>query len=94
MKVIGIPLLSEFSVKHADIRSQLIAWLNEAEEAEWKEPSDIKRRYSSVSFLSDNLLVFNLKGNAYRLAARVDYQAGLVLILRIGTHADYSKWSF
>lgn len=94
MRVIGIPLLTEFGVKHADIRSQLTAWLNETEEAEWKEPSDIKRRYPAVSFLSDNLLIFNLKGNAYRLAVKVDYQAGIVLIMRIGTHADYSKWRF
>ena len=49
-----------------------MAWLNEVEEDEWKEPSDIKRRYSTVSFLSDNLLIFNLKGNAYRLAVKVD----------------------
>ena len=94
MKVVGRKTLEDFVGRHSDVRSQADAWICEVEEAEWQSPQDIKARYAHASFLSDNRVIFNLKGNKYRLDTKVTYSTRIVLILRIGTHAEYSKWNF
>ncbi len=94
MKVVGRKKLEEFSRRHADVRSQIQAWLCEVEEAQWQTPHDVKARYATASFLGDNRVVFNLKGNKYRLDVKLSYKNQVVLIKRIGTHAEYSTWKF
>ncbi len=94
MRLVGLRRLEEFLARHADMRTQVAAWVCEVEEAEWRTPSDIKRRFPSASFLTGSRVVFNLKGNKYRLDTEVNFEYQLVVIVRIGTHADYSKWKF
>ena len=94
MEVVGKEKLHSFTQKHADVQSQVTAWLHEAEEAVWKKPNDIKLRYPGASFLPDKVVVFNLKGKKYRLVVKVAYNTGTVLVTKIGTHAQYSKWKF
>lgn len=94
MKVVGKQILEAFKDRHADVRSHVDAWCLEAEEAEWKSSRDIKARYATASFLADNRVVFNLKGNDYRLDVKVSYKSQVVLIKRIGTHAEYDNWKF
>jgi mRNA interferase HigB len=94
MKIVGVKILEEFGNRHADVVSQLKAWIYEVEEAQWRTPADIKARYVHASFLADNRVVFNLKGNKYRLDVKVSYKSQVVLVNRIGTHAEYSKWKF
>jgi mRNA interferase HigB len=89
---VGLEILSEFTRTHAEVRSQLQAWLAEAEEAQWRAPEDVKRRYRTASFLSGNRVVFNLKGRKYRMVVKVSYQLQIVMVERMGTHAEYSKW--
>ena len=66
--------------------------MNEAAEAVWAGPQDIKDRFPSASLLSENRVVFNIGGNNYRLLVRVAYNTGVVVILAVGTHAEYDKW--
>ncbi len=94
MIVLGKKTLEDFKKGHADVRTQIDAWVCEAEDAEWQSPNDIKARYTSASFLADNRVVFNLKGNSYRLDVKVAYKTKTVLIKRIGTHAEYDRWTF
>lgn len=94
MKIVGLRILETFGELHADVRKQVGAWLHEVEEAEWRSPADIKARYAAASFLADNRVIFNLKGNRYRLKIKVSYKSQIVLVKRIGTHAEYSKWKF
>lgn len=94
MKVLGKKILSEFIKNHADTASQVSGWLAEAEEAEWNTPNDIKARYVHTSFLSENRVIFNIKGNKYRIEAKINYQHQILLVKRIGTHAEYDKWNF
>lgn len=93
MKVIGKGVLDEFKAKHSDAKAQVDSWFAEVEAADWSMPSDIKQRYASASFLSDNQVVFNLKGNRYRLLVRVAYQTKIVLVKKAGTHEEYMKWN-
>jgi len=94
MTLLGRDLLDDFMRKHADIRHPLSAWIREVETSRWATPQDIKNRYRSADFLSGNRVIFNIKGNHHRVVAVVSYQAGIVRVTWIGTHAEYSKRSF
>lgn len=94
MRVVGRKRLEEFAIQHADVRAQSDAWLCEVEEADWQTPTDVKVRFPSASILSDYRVIFNLKGNRYRLEVKVSYEMKTVLVTRIGTHAEYAKWTF
>lgn len=91
MRVIAKKTLREFWMKHKNCEQQLKAWYNEAEKAEWKSPKDIKKDYPSASIIEGNRVVFNIKGNTYRLIIKVNYGFGMVWIRFIGTHAEYDK---
>ena len=73
MNVLNRQLLAAARKRHADAQPSLDAWLAEAMEAEWSRPLDIKRRYASASFLGGNVVIFNVRGNRYRLAVKVNY---------------------
>lgn len=91
MRVLGLPILEEFKRSHADARRPLDAWWLEVERASWQTTQDIKQSYRSADFLADNRVIFNIKGNTYRLVVQVRYRNGLVVVEWIGTHAEYSK---
>ena len=67
----------------------LKTWYAEAKSANWKSPADLKARYRSASFVSDNRVVFNIGGNRHRLVVHVNYGLGIVLIKFVGSHAEY-----
>lgn len=78
-------------MKHPDCAEQLKAWYREAENAQWDGPIDIKRNYPSASFLENNRVVYNIKGNHYRLIVRINFHYGMLGIRFIGTHAEYDE---
>lgn len=94
MRIVGLLLLQDFAKEHAGIRGQLNAWVSEVREATWRGPADVKTRYPTASFLSNNVVVFNLKRNKYRVDTKISYEVQVVLIRRIRTHAEYAKWQF
>lgn len=94
MKVVGRKRLTDFSKAHADVRQHALAWLAEVEAASWRNPHDLKLRYPSASFVGDRRVVFNLRGNRFRLDTKISYTNQEVLIVRVGTHADYDRWEF
>jgi len=94
MRIVGREVLHEFILQHADAKTAANAWLAEAEDAEWKTPVDVKERYPHASILSGKRVIFNLKGNKYRMEVKISYQSQIVLIRRAGTHAEYSRWKF
>lgn len=91
MRVIARKTLKDFWTKHADAEQPLKAWFHETRSARWKSFTDIKARYRSADALPGNRVVFNIKGNTYRLIVRIHYNTGLVFIRFIGTHAEYDK---
>ena len=92
MRVVGVEKIYKFINKHTDAANWLKAWLAEARSANWQSPQEIKDRYSSASFVENNIIIFNVKGNKYRLEAQVAYHTKVVAIKRIGTHSEYDKW--
>lgn len=94
MQIIQETLLDDFKRKHADARTPLKVWKAAVELAEWSGPQDIKDTFRSADFLSGNRVIFNIKGNRYRLVIEARYRKGLVIIEWVGTHAEYSKRIF
>lgn len=94
MRLAGTDKIDRFIRKHANAKDALFAWKFDAKQSNWSTPQDIKDRYRSADFLSDNRVIFNIKGNHYRLVVKVRYQNGIVLVEWVGTHAEYSKKQF
>jgi mRNA interferase HigB len=86
MRVISKATLVEFWQMHPASRHALQTWFEDASRAKWRSPQDIKLRYASASFVSSNRVVFNIKGNDYRLVVAVAYRFGAVYIKFLGTH--------
>jgi mRNA interferase HigB len=91
MRLVGRDKLDEFCGAHADARPWIANWIADSEVARWMGTQDVKRSYATASFLPDNRVIFNVKGNRYRLEVQIAYGAGVVVILWIGTHAEYTK---
>jgi len=94
MKVIARKTIDSFIRKHPDAKSSIESWYQEVIGASWKNTMDIKNRYATASFIGNNYVIFNIKGNSYRLVTKVAYNRQTVLIKWIGTHAEYSKKKF
>ena len=91
MLIVGRQKLSDFLSAHADARSWIENWIAHTEQAHWRTPQDIKNGYASVSFLSGNVVIFNVKGNHYRLEVQLSYNTHVVIVRWAGTHAEYTK---
>lgn len=91
MRIVGRDKLDEFSSAHADARTWVANWIADAEAAQWRTPQDIRRGYATASFLEHSVVIFNVKGNRYRLEVQVAYNTGVVVVRWAGTHAEYTK---
>lgn len=79
---------------HSDqraLKSALDAWFHEASGAQWRNSQEVKRSYATASIICADRVVFNIKGNAYRLVVAVDYEKGIVWIKWLGSHHDYDQ---
>ena len=94
MRIIGLGLLSAFCEQHADCRKWVANWIIDVRQSDWSTSHDIRMRYPAASFLASNVVIFNVRGNDYRLETQIAFQSGVVAIKWIGTHAQYSKRSF
>lgn len=94
MQLTNLKVLEDLKQAHADARGALDAWRSDVERAQWKSSHDVKDRFSTSSFLADNRIIFNIKGNSYRLVVKVRFSNGIVLIEWGGTHAEYDKKTF
>lgn len=91
MRIIAKKALREFWERHRDAEEPLLAWYREVEHEDWDTPAKVKEKYRSASIVANNRVVFNIKGNTYRLVVRVNYRARIVLIRFVGTHAEYDR---
>lgn len=91
MRVIAVSTLKSFweQAAHRDAEQPLKAWLEEAQAANWRQPADIKAQFRSASVLGNRRVVFNIKGNHYRLVVAVAYRFQAVYVKFVGTHAQY-----
>ncbi len=91
MRIIALSTLRTFWERHADAELPLRTWYAEASRARWRTPADIKAAHRNVSFTASNRVVFNIKGNDYRLVVAVHCDRGQMFIRFVGTHRQYDK---
>ena len=89
MNIVAVKFLRAFWEKHPDSEQALKSWADEVRKASWKQPSEIKEHYRSASILKNRRVVFNIKGNDYRLVVSIAYQYQAVYVKFIGTHKEY-----
>jgi mRNA interferase HigB len=91
MRVISRKTLKIFWKHHADAEGPLRAWFHEAKAAKWKSFQEIKRLYPAADVRPNNRVIFNIKGNHYRLIVKIHYNTGIVFIRFVGTHPEYDR---
>jgi len=91
MRIISRSTLRLFWEKHSNSEQALKSWYQEAQRSKWSSPNEIKKEYPSASIIADNRVVFNIKGNSYRLIVKINYDYGVIWIRFVGTHAEYDK---
>ena len=89
MRIISKKRLREFCERYEDAEQSLLSWYREVEKEDWDTPAEVKEKYRSASILGDNRVVFNIKGNKYRLVVKIKYEHRVVYIRFVGTHAQY-----
>ena|ERR1700741_2805209 len=93
MRIISRKRLREFGEQHADAITPLDAWYSLVRAKEYGSPGEVKADFPSVSFISDDVTVFNIGGNRYRLSVSIRYRTGIVYIRHVLTHAEYDRRS-
>jgi mRNA interferase HigB len=91
MRIIALKALRDFWEKHPQAEVPLRAWYAVASRAAWKSPADVKAAYRSASFLRNSRVVFNIKGNEFRLVVAVHYNREMMFVRFVGTHQQYDR---
>jgi mRNA interferase HigB len=91
MRIVSVQTLRTYWEANPDVEQQLRAWHDEVISQKWEQPADIKARYANASILKKRRVVFNIKGNKYRLIVGVAFKVGVVYIKFIGTHKEYDE---
>lgn len=93
MQIVALRNLESYwkQPNRGDAEGALKAWVAEARAAQWTCPQDVKKKYANASIIANNRVVFNIKGNDYRLIVAIAYRMQYVYIKFIGTHTEYDK---
>ncbi len=91
MHIVLLKALRLFWTVHPDAEQPLRAWYAIARRAHWRTPTDIRADYGSASFVGNNRVVFNIKGNDYRLIVLAEYRKGKLFVRFVGTHTEYDR---
>lgn len=94
MNILSRPKIKEFMRDYPNARDALESWYREVKKAKWDSSQDIKEKYPKASFLGNKTVIFDIKGNHYRLVVSVAYQTKHVYVKWFGTHAEYDKEDF
>ncbi len=89
MRTIAKRTLREFWQRYPDAEEPLLAWYREVEAEDWDTPAKVKAKYRNASIVGDNRVVFNIKGNDYRLVVKINYRYRVVYVRFVSTHAEY-----
>ncbi|MEZ4776377.1 MAG: type II toxin-antitoxin system HigB family toxin [Bacteroidia bacterium] len=91
MRIIAVSTLRNFWQNHTHSEESLKSWYQEAIHSEWQNSHELKSKYKNASIISSKRVVFNIKGNDYRLVVDIEYRLKIIFIVWIGTHNEYDK---
>jgi mRNA interferase HigB len=91
MRIVAKRTLREFWGQYPEAEEPLLAWYREVEKEDWDGPAKVKEKYRSASIIKGSRVVFNIKGNDYRLVVKINYPYRMIYIRFVGTHAEYDE---
>lgn len=91
MRIIAKRALREFWERHRDAEQALRAWHSEVKREDWQSSADVTGRFPTASIVGADQVVFNIRGNRYRLVVRINYPYRVVYVRFVGTHAEYDR---
>ena len=91
MRIISRKALRVFWEDHPDAQQALQAWYVDVKHATWNSPADIEKVYRNASFVANNRVVFNIRGNKYRIIVAIQYKFKIVFVRFVGTHREYDQ---
>lgn len=91
MRLLTLRTVKMFWGKHADARIALQVWVKTVEKEQWACFNDVRKTFRSADVLPENRVVFNIKGNEYRIVVKIHYNTKFMYVRFIGTHAEYDK---
>jgi len=91
MRIIAISTLRDYWTKHHLAEQSLKSWIQETEKSTWKNSAELKSKYRNASIINSKRVVFNIRGNDYRLVVDIEYRLKIIFIVWIGTHNQYDK---
>jgi mRNA interferase HigB len=91
MRIISKRTLSDFWIRYPDAEEPLLAWYREVKKEDWDTPAKVKEKYGNASVLKNSRVVFNIKGNDYRLIVKINYPYRVIYVRFVGTHAEYDE---
>jgi len=91
MRIIAKKTLKEYFEKNAESKQPLLIWYKEVNNGKWKNHNEMKETFTSLSIIPNERIVFNIKGNKYRVVTKVNYDYQIMWIRFVGTHAEYDK---
>lgn len=91
MRIIAKRTLKEFWDENPEAENSLLEWHDVVVSSDWKTPNDLKSTFGNASIIDKHRVVFNIKGNDFRLITHIDYSFGMVFVLWIGNHAAYDR---
>lgn len=91
MHIIARPELMKFWKKHPDAETPLKLWFKKVKQAKWDTPNDLKKHFPTADYVGNNRIVFDIKGNKYRIIVLAFFKGQKIFIRFVGTHAEYDK---
>ena len=93
MRIIAFRTLREFweRPEYSDSEVSLRAWYHDVKSSNWENSNELKLQYTNASIIGEGRVVFNIKGNSYRLVILIDYEFQIIFIRFIGTHRQYDN---
>ncbi|HXB13946.1 MAG TPA: type II toxin-antitoxin system HigB family toxin [Bacteroidia bacterium] len=91
MNIFNWSTLNRFSKQYPDIKKELELWYNDVSASRWRKPGDVTKDYNDASAVGNGRVVFNIRGNRYRLIVEFNYIKSWAFVVFIGTHAEYDR---
>ncbi|HUM51126.1 MAG TPA: type II toxin-antitoxin system HigB family toxin [Chitinophagales bacterium] len=91
MRIIAISSIKSAIKKYPLAEQALLSWYEEAKNADWQNPNELKTQYKNASIISSKRVVFNIHGNSFRLIVDIEYRLKIIFIVWFGTHIEYDK---
>ncbi|WP_342087841.1 type II toxin-antitoxin system HigB family toxin [Dyadobacter sp. OTU695] len=91
MNVISFKKLKDFYELHPDSKAYLTSWFKKVRKTEWRDFNAVKADFRTADLIADNRIIFNIKGNHYRMITRISFEHKRIMIKWLGTHSEYDR---